>query len=74
MLQEGCRDCLFARNLLREVIKNELDPAGEAERINNECTGWQGEENPQESLINAKGGPAMGMATSIEENCAHPLS
>lgn len=72
MLQEGCRDCWYARFSLSELIKNGEDPTIEIQRINKNCSGWQGEESPQESLINAESGPALAMAASLEENC--PLS
>lgn len=75
-LQEGCRGCWYARNLLSEAIKADLDPIVEAQRINEECgdATWRGEENPQESLINGEEGPALAMSTSLRENCSHPLS
>jgi hypothetical protein len=71
-LQEGCRDCLYARFSLSELLRNEDDPAAEIQRINENCSGWQSKESPQETLINAESGPALAMASSLEVNC--PLS
>jgi hypothetical protein len=74
MLQDGCRDCWFGRNLVGEAIKNGLDPEPVAQSVNKECREWKGKKSPQETLINADEGPALAMSAAIDENCQHPSS